>query len=41
MAQWGEINLDKAEWCIPGEGMTVREPHIVPLARQAEILSEL
>jgi integrase len=41
-AQWGEINLDKAEWRIPGERMKMREQHIVPLSRQAvEILREL
>ncbi len=41
-AQWPEIDLEKAEWKIPGERMKMREQHIVPLSRQAiEILSEL
>jgi integrase len=41
-AEWKEINFDQAEWNIPGERMKMREPHLVPLARQAvEILREL
>ena len=41
-AQWPEIDLDKAEWCIPAERMKMREQHIVPLSRQAvAILREL
>ena len=41
-AQWPEIDLEKAEWRIPGERMKMREQHIVPLSRQAvEILREL
>ncbi len=41
-AQWQEIDLDKAEWRIPGERMKMREQHIVPLSRQAvEILREI
>ena len=41
-AQWPEIDLEKAEWRIPGERMKMREQHIVPLATQAvEILREL
>ena len=41
-AQWHEIDLEKAEWKIPGERMKMREQHIVPLSRQAiEILREL
>lgn len=41
-AEWQEIDLDKAEWRIPAERMKMREPHIVPLSRQAlEILNEL
>jgi integrase len=40
--QWSEIDLNKAEWRIPGERMKMGEQHIVPLARQAvEILVEL
>lgn len=41
-AQWDEIDLDRAEWRIPAERMKMREPHIVPLSRQAvELLREL
>lgn len=41
-AEWSEINLDAAEWRIPAQKMKMREPHIVPLSRQAvEILREL
>ena len=41
-AKWEEIDLDRAEWRIPAERMKMREPHIVPLSRQAvELLREL
>lgn len=41
-AHWAEIDLDRAEWRIPAERMKMREPHIVPLSRQAvELLREL
>ena len=41
-ALWAEIDLDRAEWRIPAERMKMREPHIVPLSRQAvELLREL
>jgi integrase len=41
-AQWPEINLEKAEWRIPGERMKMREQHIVPLSKQSvEILQEM
>jgi integrase len=30
-----EVNFDKRLWCIPGERMKMREPHDVPLSRQA------
>ncbi|OGA13752.1 MAG: integrase [Betaproteobacteria bacterium RIFCSPLOWO2_02_FULL_63_19] len=41
-AEWTEINLDLAEWNIPGERMKMGAPHIVPLAAQAvAILREL
>lgn len=41
-AEWPEIDLDRAEWCIPAERMKMREPHIVPLSSQAvAILREL
>ena len=34
-AEWQEIDLDAAQWNIPGEKMKLREPHIVPLSIQA------
>ncbi|PQP01207.1 integrase [Massilia phosphatilytica] len=34
-AEWAEINLDAAEWRIPGSKMKMGIDHIVPLARQA------
>ncbi len=41
-AAWAEIDWDKAEWRIPAERMKMRDPHIVPLSRQAiTILQEL
>jgi integrase len=41
-AQWAEINFDKADWRIPAERMKMKDPHIVPLSRQAiAILKEL
>lgn len=41
-ALWTEIDLDRAEWRIPAERMKMREPHLVPLSRQAiESLREL
>ncbi len=41
-AHWAEIDLDRAEWRIPAERMKMREPHLVPLSRQAvELLREL
>ena len=41
-AEWREIDLDAAEWRIPGPKMKMKEQHIVPLSRQAvEVLREL
>jgi len=41
-AKWKEFDLDAAEWHIPAERMKMREPHIIPLSRQAvELLLEL
>jgi integrase len=41
-AEWSEINLDKAEWRIPGEKMKMKAVHIVPLCVQAvTILKDL
>ncbi|HXJ02767.1 MAG TPA: integrase arm-type DNA-binding domain-containing protein [Micropepsaceae bacterium] len=34
-ARWDEFNFETAEWRIPAERMKMREPHIVPLSRQA------
>jgi integrase len=34
-AEWAELNLEDAEWNIPAAKMKMREPHLVPLARQA------
>ena len=33
-AEWREINFDAAEWIIPAGRMKMRQPHVVPLARQ-------
>ncbi len=35
LAEWSEINLDAAEWNIPGHRMKSGEPHLVPLSPQA------
>ena len=41
-AEWVEFDLDAATWRIPAERMKMREPHVVPLSRQAiELLAEL
>jgi len=41
-ACWSEFDLEAREWRIPAERMKMREPHIVPLSRQAaELLREL
>jgi integrase len=34
-ATWSEIELDKGVWSIPAERMKAREPHTVPLSKQA------
>ena len=40
--EWKEVNFDKAVWIIPEEKMKMRQPHSVPLSRQAlAILSEM
>ncbi|MDL2317129.1 integrase arm-type DNA-binding domain-containing protein [Desulfovibrio sp. OttesenSCG-928-A18] len=33
-AEWAEIDLDGAEWVVPAGRMKMRQPHVVPLARQ-------
>ncbi|MBU1002363.1 MAG: tyrosine-type recombinase/integrase [Proteobacteria bacterium] len=41
-AEWAELDLDAAEWRIPAEKMKMRQPHIVPLSRQAlEVLRDI
>ena len=41
-AEWSEIDFENAEWNIPAGKMKMKEPHLVPLSRQAiEILSDL
>jgi integrase len=37
-AEWSEIDLDAAEWRIPGSKMKMGQDHIVPLATQAVAL---
>lgn len=40
--EWAEIDLDAAQWNIPAEKMKMREPHLVPLSKQAlAILREI
>jgi integrase len=34
-ATWQEINFEKAEWRIPASRMKMKDPHIVPLSKQA------
>ena len=34
-AEWSEMDLDAAEWRIPGKKMKMKNDHIVPLTRQA------
>lgn len=41
-ARWEEIDWDRQEWHIPAARMKMRNPHLVPLSRQAsEIFKEL
>ena len=41
-AEWAEIDLHTAEWCIPAERMKMSRDHIIPLPRQAvELLLEI
>jgi len=40
--EWAEIDFEAAQWNIPADKMKIKEPHLVPLPRQAvEILQEL
>lgn len=42
LAEWKEFDFERAQWEIPASRMKLREPHIVPLPRQAmEMLQEL
>ena len=34
-AEWAEFDLDAAVWSIPATKMKMREPHVMPLSRQA------
>ena len=41
-AEWAEVNLDTAEWVIPGQKMKMKVDQIVPLSKQAiAILTDL
>lgn len=37
-AQWHEIDFEAAEWRIAAERMKMRQPHVVPLSRQALVI---
>lgn len=40
--EWSELDLDAAEWNIPGHKMKMKNPHLVPLSTQAvDTLKEL
>lgn len=38
--EWGEVDLEKAEWRIPAEKMKMKRTHIVPLSTQAIAIFE-
>lgn len=41
-AEWAEIDWKEAQWRIPAERMKMKDPHIVPLSKQAlEVLRDL
>lgn len=41
-AEWSEFDEAAAEWRVPPERMKMRDPHIVPLSRQAlDVLAQL
>lgn len=41
-AEWPEIDVDAEEWRVPAARMKMRDPHIVPLSRQAlDVLAQL
>ena len=33
--EWSEVDFENALWSIPAEKMKMREPHLVPLSKQA------
>lgn len=37
-AEWTEIDLDEAEWRIPGSKMKMKVDHLVPLSKQALVI---
>jgi len=39
-AEWSEFDLEKAIWTIPAAKMKMRDPHVVPLSKQALELLE-
>lgn len=40
--EWAEIDMESAEWNIPGSKMKMKQPHLVPLSKQSiEILEEI
>lgn len=40
--EWVEIDLETAEWNIPGPKMKMKQPHLIPLSKQSiEILNEI
>lgn len=41
-AEWAEFDITNAQWRIPSERMKMKDPHIVPLSRQAlEVLEQI
>jgi integrase len=38
--EWAEIDLDSAQWNLPAEKMKMKQPHIVPLSKQAVLILE-
>ena len=42
LAEWSELDIERAEWNIPAGRMKMRQPHLVPLPQQAlAVLDEL
>lgn len=39
-AKWVDIDLEEGVWSIPAGAMKMREPHVVPLSRQAKAILE-